>query len=73
MADVSPILGAVYRGDRDALGQLLARDPELDVFEAAALGREERVQELVITRPGLVEARRLASDPGEVQRPDGRF
>ncbi len=55
MADVSPILRAVYDGDEAALQRLLAGDPELDVFEAAALGRDERVQGLLTARPGLVD------------------
>ena len=55
MADVSPILRAVYDGDGAALERLLAGDPELDVFEAAALGRDERVQGLLTAQPGLVD------------------
>ena len=47
MSDVSPILQAVYQNDKEALERLLAEEPELDVFEAAALGDTERLMQLV--------------------------
>ena len=44
---MSELLSALYRGDRARVDELLAHDPELDVFEAAALGRTERLRELL--------------------------
>jgi len=44
---MSDLLQALYRGDDARLSELLADDPELDVFEAAALGRTDRVRELL--------------------------
>ena len=48
---------AVYRGDGEEVGRLLALDPELDVFEAAAVGRIDRLGELLDADPELVRAR----------------
>jgi adenosylhomocysteine nucleosidase len=58
---VSALLLARYRFDRPTMDALLAADPDLDVFEAAALGRIDRLRE------------RLADDPGSVaaMSPDG--
>lgn len=47
---------AVYAGDEQRVATLLAAAPELDVFEAAALGRTERVAELLDAEPRLVAA-----------------
>ena len=44
---MSELLSALYRGDRTRVDELLARDPELNVFEAAALGRTDRLLELL--------------------------
>jgi uncharacterized protein len=44
---MSELLSALYRGDRARADELLARDPKLDVFEAAALGRADRIRELL--------------------------
>jgi uncharacterized protein len=52
---MSDVLQAVYRGDRDE-AERLAVGRELDVFEAAALGRTERVRDLVDADPSLVNA-----------------
>jgi ankyrin repeat protein len=52
---MSDVLQAVYRGDRDE-AERLARGRELDVFEASALGRTERVRELVDADPSLANA-----------------
>jgi uncharacterized protein len=53
---VTELLDALYRGDGDSVRTLLADDPELSVFEAAALGRTGRVRELVARDPTLVNA-----------------
>jgi ankyrin repeat protein len=48
---MSDLLQAVYRGDRDRVDELLAADPELDIFEAAAVGRTDRLRELLDEDP----------------------
>jgi uncharacterized protein len=53
---LSELLEAVYRGDRARVDELLASDPQLDIFEAAAVGRTERVGELLDGDLGLVSA-----------------
>jgi uncharacterized protein YndB with AHSA1/START domain len=50
----SPVREALYRGDR-AAAEAAAEDVELDVFDAAALGRVERLRELLDRDPELVE------------------
>jgi ankyrin repeat protein len=52
---VSEILQALYRRDA-AEAHELARDVELDVFEAAALGETARVRELLDDDPSLANA-----------------
>jgi uncharacterized protein len=52
---MSDVLQAIYRGDR-AEAERLAAGRELDVFEASALGRIERLRELLDTDPSLVNA-----------------
>lgn len=59
MADVTPALEALYRGDEAEGTRLLAREP--DVFEAAAFGLTPRLRELVEADPDLVR-RRAADD-----------
>jgi ankyrin repeat protein len=49
----SAILAALYRGLDEIVAALVAHIP-LDVFEAAALGRTDRVRELVDYDPSLV-------------------
>lgn len=53
---VSALLRARYRDRTDLVEALLAGEPELDVFEAAAVGRPERVRELLHRDAGLVHA-----------------
>jgi uncharacterized protein len=53
---VSDLLEAVYRGDRERVDELLAGDPDLDVFEAAALGRTDRLRELLDEDPARANA-----------------
>ena len=53
---MSELLQAIYRGDQTRADELLAGDPELDVFEAAAVGRTERLRELLDENPSLANA-----------------
>lgn len=53
---VPPFLDALYRGDAGRAEELAPPDGELDVFGAAALGRTERVRELVDADPALANA-----------------
>ena len=52
---MSDVLAAMYRGDRDE-AERLAADRQLDVFEAAALGRTERLRELLDEEGGRANA-----------------
>jgi len=52
---MSDVLEAIYRGNRDE-AERLAAGRELDIFEASALGRTERVRELLDADPSLVNA-----------------
>jgi ankyrin repeat protein len=60
-SELGPVLEALYRGERDRAGELAAEAGSLNVFEAAALGDTERLEEL------LREDSRLAKVPS----PDG--
>ena len=53
---MSELLQALYRGDQARVDELLAGKPELDVFEAAAVGRTDRLRELLDADPGLANA-----------------
>lgn len=53
---MSELLQAIYQGDQARAEELLAADPELDVFEAAAVGRAGRVRELLDQDPSLANA-----------------
>jgi uncharacterized protein len=53
---LSELLQALYRGDGDRVAELLAAGPELDVFEAAAVGQTERLQKLLDEDPDLAAA-----------------
>src|ERR671934_2398292 len=52
---MSDVLDAIYRGDREE-AERLAAGKELDVFEASALGRTERLRELLDADPSLANA-----------------
>jgi ankyrin repeat protein len=52
---MTDILAAIYRGDRDE-AERLAAGSELDVFEAAALGRTDRLQDLLDEDPARANA-----------------
>src|SRR5262245_31200741 len=53
---VSALLLARYRFDRATMDAILAADPEIDIFEAAALGRLDRLDVALLADPGLVRA-----------------
>jgi ankyrin repeat protein len=53
---MSELLQAVYQGDHARVEELLASSPELDVFEAAAVGQTARLRELLDEDPSLVNA-----------------
>ena len=57
---VSAVLLARYRFDRPTLDALLATDPELDLFEASAVGRVDRVRTNIDDDPASVH--RLSPD-----------
>ena len=53
---MSDLLDAIYRGNQAGIDGLLAHNPKLDVFEAAALGRTERLRELLDEEPSFANA-----------------
>lgn len=53
---ISAVLQATYRDRGDIVEALLDRDPELDVFDAAALGRLDRMTALLDEDPELATA-----------------
>jgi uncharacterized protein len=53
---VSAIMQVLYRRQQETLDLLLAASPELDIFEAAAAGRKERVAELLQRNPALAKS-----------------
>jgi ankyrin repeat protein len=53
---VSAIMKATYHGKKDVVAALLETGVELDVFEAAATGRVERVSKLIADDPSVVNA-----------------
>jgi ankyrin repeat protein len=53
---VSAILHCLYAWDLSMLEILLATSPGLDIFEAAALGKTERVEELLNCMPQLAHS-----------------
>lgn len=53
---VSAIMHALYRRRKDLLDMLLAAHPNLDIFEATSMGRNERVTELLRRDPHLAKA-----------------
>ena len=44
---MTELLDALYRGDQEQVDALLALNPELNVFEAAAFGKTDRLRELL--------------------------
>ena len=55
-AGVSAILHCLYSWNLGILEILLAASPALDIFEAAALGKLGRLEELLLCTPGLAHA-----------------
>jgi ankyrin repeat protein len=53
---MSELLEALYTGNRTRADEILATDPDLNVFEAAATGRTERLRELLDAEPSLANA-----------------
>jgi ankyrin repeat protein len=53
---MSELLQALYTGNRAKADELLAQNPELSIFEAAATGDTERVRELLHDDPSLANA-----------------
>jgi ankyrin repeat protein len=53
---MTELLDALYQGNRQRADEILAGDPELNVFEAAAVGRTERLRELLDGDPSLANA-----------------
>jgi ankyrin repeat protein/ketosteroid isomerase-like protein len=53
---LSPVLVALYSGQKVAAANLIALGADLDVHDAAAAGRLERVKELVEREPSLANA-----------------
>jgi uncharacterized protein len=56
VTEVSPVLQALYRGDREGVEALMPLPGELDLHEAAALGERDRVGDLLDTEPAQVSA-----------------
>src|SRR3989454_11114284 len=52
----SPVLIAQYHQRRELVEMLLAAGPELDIFDAASVGRTARVAELLDRDPALLHA-----------------
>ncbi len=53
---MSDLLQALYAGDRARVDEVLAADPKLNVFEAAAFGRVDRLRELLDEDPSRASA-----------------
>jgi uncharacterized protein len=53
---LSDLLEALYRGEDEQVEKLLAGDRELDVFEAAAFGKSDRLRELLDGDPTRANA-----------------
>jgi ankyrin repeat protein len=55
-AGISALMLSRYRSNREVTDTLLAVDPELDVFEAAALGYLDRLRERLVDAPQDLDA-----------------
>ncbi len=58
--DLSPVLAATYYGRHEIAGLLAAQTPELTIYEASAIGDEQRVEALLRQDGSLANA--FASD-----------
>ena len=65
LGGVSAIMLSRYRFNRATTDALLAADPDLDVFEATALGYIDRLRERLMADP----ASATAFSPGRIHRP----
>ena len=54
---LSPVLYALQNGRADLVEPILAANPALDVFDAAAVGRTRGLEELLEAEPALANAR----------------
>ena len=48
---MTELLEALHRGDDETVAQLLAKQPQLNVFEAAALGKSDRLRAILAEEP----------------------
>ncbi len=55
-AGISPVMLAAYMGKSEIMPILLAHSTALDIFEAATVGRADRLHELVHNDPSLLSA-----------------
>jgi ankyrin repeat protein len=53
---MTELLEALHRGDDGRVTELLAQQPRLNVFESAALGKTERLRELLSEDPASANA-----------------
>jgi uncharacterized protein len=53
---MTELLEALHRGDDETVAQLLAKQPELNVFEAAALGKSDRLRAILAEEPASANA-----------------
>src|SRR6266487_10925 len=53
---MTKLLEALHSGKDERVAELLAQNPELNVFEASALGRARRLQELLADDPARANA-----------------
>jgi ankyrin repeat protein len=53
---MTELLEALYSGDEQRVDELLAEEPELNVFEAAAFGRADRLHQLLAQDPESANA-----------------
>jgi len=52
-AGASPLMTALYYGRKEIVALLLSRRPEMDFYEAVALGDENLVQDMITDHPDL--------------------
>lgn len=57
---LSPVIVALYCGRKDIADCLIAQGAVLDIFEASAAGRSDRIRELLKQNPSLIN--RFSSD-----------